>query len=125
MSTNKNATIRYQTLDRCFRNTGRRYGIEDLVDKCNEALLDLDPKPSGIRKRQVYEDIIFMQDSREFDAPIESFKDGRNTYCRYTDLSFSINSQPLNEQESLIEGTIINYNTFKGFCILCFYKWRG
>ena len=32
MGITKNATIRYQTLDRCFKNPGKRYYIEDLLD---------------------------------------------------------------------------------------------
>lgn len=76
MATNKNATIRYQVLDRCFRNPGRRYYMEDLVDACNEA--HIDPDSSGVKRRQVFDDITFMRDSRGFSAPIESFKDGKN-----------------------------------------------
>jgi hypothetical protein len=94
MSTNKNATIRYQALDKCFRNPGRKYHIDDLTEVCNNALWDVDPKSSGVKKRQIYEDIKFMQDSRGFDAPIESVKDGRRTYYRYSDYKFSINNQP-------------------------------
>ncbi len=115
MATNKNATIRYQTLNRCFRNPGRRYNIDDLVNACNEALLDVNPTSSGVKKRQIYEDIKFMQDSRGFDAPIESFKDGRNAYYRYTDLEFSINSQPLNEMEAQqLKESLLTLSRFKG-----------
>jgi predicted DNA-binding transcriptional regulator YafY len=115
MATNKNATIRYQTLDRCFRNPGRKYNIEDLVNACNEALLDVDPLSSGIKKRQVYDDIKFMQDSRGFDAPIETYKDGRNAYYRYEDLGFSINNQPLNEQEAQqLKESLLTLRRFKG-----------
>jgi hypothetical protein len=48
MATNKNATIRYQTLNRCFRNPGRKYYIEDLVEACNDSLLDIDPSSTGL-----------------------------------------------------------------------------
>ncbi|NJK98351.1 MAG: hypothetical protein HC905_28610 [Bacteroidales bacterium] len=88
MSTNKNATARYLTLDRCFRNSGRNYYIEDLVDACNDSLKDLDPSSSGVRRRQIFEDIKFMRDSKGFDAPIETFKDGKRAFYRYSDLSF-------------------------------------
>lgn len=115
MSTNKNATIRYQALDRCLRNPGKRFSIDDLVDACNEALLDIDPASSGIKKRQIYDDIKFMQDSRGFDAPIEVFKEGRNAYYRYEDLSFSINNQPLNEQEAQqLKESLLTLRRFKG-----------
>ena len=36
MSTNKNAIIRYQTLDRCFQNFGKRFYIEDLLAAFDE-----------------------------------------------------------------------------------------
>lgn len=115
MATNKNATIRYQTLDRCFRNPGRKYSIDDLVDACNEALYDIDTNSSGIKKRQVYDDIKFMQDSRGFNAPIETYKDGRNAYYRYEDLGFSINNQPLNEQEAQqLKESLLTLSRFKG-----------
>jgi predicted DNA-binding transcriptional regulator YafY len=115
MATNKNATIRYQTLNRCFRNPGRKYNIDDLVDVCNEALLDVDPNSSGVKKRQIYEDIKFMQDSRGFDAPIESYKHGRTAYYRYSDSSFSINSQPLNEMEAQqLRESLLTLSRFKG-----------
>ena len=39
MSVNKNALIRYQVLDRCFRNSGRMYFWEDLLEECNKALI--------------------------------------------------------------------------------------
>lgn len=38
MAQTKLATIRYQALDRCFSNWGRRYFIEDLIKECNKAL---------------------------------------------------------------------------------------
>jgi predicted DNA-binding transcriptional regulator YafY len=115
MSTNKNATIRYQALDRCFRNPGKRYSIDNLIIACNESLLDIDPASSGVKKRQVYEDIKFMQDSKGFDAPIETYKDGRNAYYRYEDLSFSINNQPLIEQEAQqLKESLLTLSRFKG-----------
>jgi predicted DNA-binding transcriptional regulator YafY len=100
MATNKNAAIRYQALNRCFRNPGRKYYIDDLIEACNDSLLDLDPSSTGIKKRQVFDDIKFMRDSQGFDAPIVSYKDSRKVFYRYSDLSYSINNQPLNEKEA-------------------------
>ena len=115
MSTNKNATIRYQALDRCFRNPVRKYYMDDLIEACNDSLLDIDPNSSGVKRRQIYEDIKFMQDSKGFDAPIESFKDGKKAFYRYTDLNFSINSQPLNEQEAQqLKESLLTLSRFKG-----------
>jgi len=115
MATNKNATIRYQTLDRYFRNPGRRYYIDDLIDACNESLLDVDPSSSGVKKRQIFDDIKFMRDSRGFNAPIESFKDGKKVFYRYNVLNFSINNQPLNEQEAQqLKEALVTLSRFKG-----------
>ena len=61
MSLNKNAQIRYQVLDRCFRNTGRIYFIDDLLEECNKALLNFDSTSKGIQRRQLFDDIRFME----------------------------------------------------------------
>lgn len=115
MSTNKNATIRYQVLDRCFRNPGRKYFIEDLMDECNEALSDLDILSTGVKRRQIYDDIKFMRDSRGFDAPLKSIKDGKRVFYRYEDINFSINNQPLNEQEAQqLKESLLTLSRFKG-----------
>ena len=42
MPANKNALIRYKTIDNCLRNRYRRWTLEDLVDACSAALYDMD-----------------------------------------------------------------------------------
>ncbi len=56
MSTNKNALIRYQTLDRCFSNFGRKFYFEDLLKIVNDALYEFDPNKEGIKTRQLRDD---------------------------------------------------------------------
>ena len=34
----KNAQLRYNTLDRCFRSTSKKYDIDKLLIECNKAL---------------------------------------------------------------------------------------
>jgi predicted DNA-binding transcriptional regulator YafY len=115
MATNKNAAIRYQALDRCFRNPGRKYYIEDLIDVCNEALSEIDPDSSGIQLRQIRDDIKFMRDPLGYNAPIEAIPDPRKCYYRYSDLSFSINNQPLNEKEAQqLSEALMTLSRFKG-----------
>jgi predicted DNA-binding transcriptional regulator YafY len=99
MSINKNAFIRYQTLDRCFRSRGRKYYIENLLDECNETLLEANPKSSGIRKRQLFEDIRFMESDQGWSIPLERHKDGSRIWYRYSDHRFSINNQPLKSED--------------------------
>ncbi len=115
MSTNKHATIRYQALDKCFRNSMRKYFIDDLVDACNKAISGFDPSSEGVKKRQVYSDINFMQSLDGYDAPIEKEKIGRSVYYFYSDLDFTINKQPLTESEAIeLKETLITLNRFKG-----------
>ncbi|MBO4820905.1 MAG: hypothetical protein J5548_05510 [Prevotella sp.] len=42
MPANKNALIRYKTIDNCLRNRYRRWTLDDLVEACCEALYDMD-----------------------------------------------------------------------------------
>jgi muramidase (phage lysozyme) len=70
MPTNKNAQLRYQILDRCFSDKHRRYTIDDLLEKVNEALLDLTGREVSLR--QIRDDIKYMRDRVTYDAPIEA-----------------------------------------------------
>lgn len=115
MAVNKNALLRYQALDKCFRNPGRKYSIDDLVDACTEAMINSDPNSDGIKTRQVYKDISFMTSLGGYDAPIEEYKEGRIVYRRYTDLNFTINNQPLNEDEAnQLKEALMTLTRFKG-----------
>lgn len=99
MPQTKNALIRYQALDRCFRNTGRIYFLGDLLEECNKALEELDPESAGIQKRQLYDDIRFMESEQGWSIPLGRYRSGKKVYYRYEDPSFSINNQPLNLTE--------------------------
>ena len=99
MSTNKNASIRYQALDKCFRDQRHRYYIEDLMDKCEEALYYYNGI-GGVSRRQIFEDIKFMESDTGWSIPLDRIKDGRKVYYRYYDPEFSINKQPLTDNEA-------------------------
>lgn len=115
MPITKNAMIRYQCLDRCFRNPGKRYYLTDLLEECNKALMELDPQSSGIARRQLYDDITFMESSQGWSIPLERVKDGRRKYFRYEDPGFSINNQPINELEAeQLKSAMLVMSRFKG-----------
>jgi hypothetical protein len=79
MPTNKNAQLRYQVLDRCFSDFHRKYEIEDLLDKVNEALYDLYGTEVSIR--QIRDDIKYMRDRVTYNAPIKAYQyDGKNVF---------------------------------------------
>lgn len=115
MSLTKHAIIRYQVLDRCFRNTGRKYDIENLLEECNKALLDFDPYSNGIKKRQLYDDIRFMKSEQGWSVEFDDIKEGRKVYYRYADTTFSINNQPLNQAEAgHLKSAMLILDRFKG-----------
>lgn len=115
MATNKHAIIRYQTLDKCFRNPGRKYFIEDLVEACSKAIYEFTGNDNGIKRRQVLEDIKFMESTQGWNIPLERIRDGHRVYFRYEDKGFSINNQPLNEtEENQLKEALLTLSRFKG-----------
>jgi len=101
MATNKHAQIRYNILNKCFRNPGRNYTLEDLLEECNQAIFDFDPKPEGIKRRQLYDDISYMESEQGWSIELEEgLKQARKRVYRYVDTNFSISNQPLNEADA-------------------------
>lgn len=115
MSTNKHATIRYHALDQCFSNPGRRYYMNDLIEACNNALFEYKGITNGIKKRQVFEDIKFMESEQGWGILLDRLKDGKKVYYRYAEKSFSIKKQAINESEARqLQETLSILNRFKG-----------
>lgn len=122
MPVNKHALIRYHALDKCFSNFAKRYYIEDLIQACNDALYDhtgnerySDPLHPGISRRQVLVDIDFMESKAGWEALIERVKDGRRVYYRYEDPEYTINNQPITDEEmSKLRETMLMLSRFKG-----------
>lgn len=115
MATNKHATIRYHALDQCFANFGRKYFIEDLIQACNNALYEFSGLSDGIKRRQVFDDIKFMESEQGWSIPLEKFKEGKRTYYRYSDKNFSVKKQAINESEAnQLKETLSILSRFKG-----------
>ena len=95
----KNAYIRYKVLDGCFRNPGKKYFFQDLIDECNKVLLELDSSSNGISTRQIREDISFMKSKEGWNIELGEYREGKKMYYRYINTNFSINNMPLNELE--------------------------
>jgi predicted DNA-binding transcriptional regulator YafY len=115
MATNKHATIRYHALDRCFSNYGRKYFIEDLIDACNEAIYEFAGIENGVKRRQVFDDINFMESEQGWSIPLERKKDGKRVYYRYSDKSFSIKNHGINQAEAeRLKETLTILTRFKG-----------
>ena len=114
MPTNKNASIRYQTLDKCFRDACHRYYFEDLIEKCNEALSDYNGD-ACVSRRQIFDDIKYMESDAGWQIPLERIKDGKKVFYRYADPNFTINEQPLTDAEvRQLEAVIVTLSRFRG-----------
>lgn len=113
MPTNKNALLRYQVLDRCFSDFHKKYEIDDLLDKVNEALYDLYGTEVSIR--QIRDDIKYMRDRVTYNAPIVAYPyDGKKCFYRYEDRNFSIFNNELSTQEiSTLRSTIEMLSKFR------------
>lgn len=106
MPANKNALIRYKTIDNCLRNRYRRWTLDDLVEACSDALYDMEGITKGVCARTVQMDIQIMRsDKLGYNAPIEVYD---RIYYRYADPDYSITEMPLSiEDWKLIKKAII------------------
>src|SRR5574344_2775395 len=97
MPANKNALIRYKTIDNCLRNRYRRWPLDDLVEACSEALYDMEGIKKGVCTRTVQMDIQMMRsDKLGYNAPIEVYD---RIYYRYADPGYSITEMPLSMED--------------------------
>lgn len=95
MPVNKNALIRYKTLDRCLRNKYRRWTLDDLVEACSDALYEMEGITRGVSVRTVQADLQIMRsDKLGYNAPIEVYD---NKYYRYADPDYSISDSPIDD----------------------------
>ena len=119
MAQNKNAQLRYKALDQCFSNFYKKFYIDDLIEFCSKVLSEHYAKSMSVSRRQIFDDIDFMKSEAGFDAPIESYKDGRKVYYRYENPEFSILKKPLTSTElnTLNEAleTLSRMNSLPGF----------
>lgn len=115
MAINKNAVIRYNTLDRCFSNFGRKYYFKDLLNIVNEALLEINPNSDGIKERQLRDDIAFMKSDAGYSSPIAAYREGKKAFYRYSEREFSIHNSPLNQTEiNQLKNSIAVLQRFEG-----------
>lgn len=115
VATNKHAIIRYEALDRCFSNKGRKFFIDDLIKYVSLAIEDYQGSGAGISRRQIFKDIDFMRSESGFRAPIESIKEGKKVYYRYSDMTYSLGMQQINPIEAELLKTAVDVlSRFKG-----------
>jgi len=114
MPVNRNALIRYRTIDKCLQNRRRKWTIEDLIDACNEALYEYEGIDKGLSMRTLRLDLNAMRsDKLGYNAPIV-VKDKK--YYTYEDADYSIANIPLTTQDlSILQEVAHLLKQFKGF----------
>ncbi len=114
MPVNRNALIRYKTIDTCLRNRYRRWTLDDLIDACSDALYEYEGIDKGISKRTVQMDIQMMRSEKlGYNAPIIVYD---NKYYTYEDEDYSITNTPLSEQDLKIMSEAVEVlRQFKSF----------
>jgi predicted DNA-binding transcriptional regulator YafY len=116
MSLNKNALIRYKTIDKCLQNHYRTWTLEDLMEACSEALYDYEGKESAVSKRTTQLDIQTMRSEKlGYNAPIVVYD---KKYYKYDDDAFSITDIPLTETDiNVLTETVSMLKQFKDFSL--------
>lgn len=116
MAQNKNALIRYKTIDKCLQNNYRQWTLEDLMNACSEALYEYEGKENPVSKRTIQLDIQMMRSEKlGYNAPIEVYD---KKYYHYADEDFSITDIPLTETDiNVLSETVSMLKQFKDFSL--------
>ncbi|WP_417940179.1 helix-turn-helix transcriptional regulator [Flavobacterium sp. RS13.1] len=116
MSQNKNALIRYKTIDKCLQNKYRQWTLEDLIEECSEALSEYEGRQNPISKRTIQMDIQLMRSEKlGYNAPIVVYD---KKYYKYEDEDFTITDIPLTETDmNVLTETVSMLKQFKDFSL--------
>ena len=97
MPVNRNALLRYKTIDHCLSNRYRKWTLDDLIEACSDALYEYEGIRKGISRRTIQLDIQTMRSDRlGYNAPIVVVD---NKYYTYEDPDYSILHSPLTERD--------------------------
>lgn len=116
MALNKNALIRYRTIDKCLQNRRRRWTLNDLIEACSDALYEYEGRDVQVSKRTVQLDIQMMRsDKLGYNAPIVVYD---KKYYTYEEENFTITDVPLNESDmSILSESVEMLRQFKDFSL--------
>src|SRR5450755_2780605 len=114
MPVNRNALIRYRTIDKCLQNRRRKWKIENLIEACNEALYEYEGLEHGVSMRTIRLDLNAMRsDKLGYNAPIIVVD---KKYYSYEDADYSISNIPLTTQDlNVLQEVAHLLRQFKGF----------
>ena len=113
MPKTKSAELRIKVIDRCLSDPKRKYSTKMIFDACNDELERRDFEPITAMN-SVRDDIEQIQ--RIYPgADVESYREGRNIYYRYSDPEFSIFKTPMKPDEIIqLTQTLRLLRRFKG-----------
>lgn len=116
MPQNKNTDYRFQILDRCFSDFSHKYTIEDLLDKVNEFLYDVNGSKSMIKIRQLRSDLNAIRKRLPNGVYLDAIPyDGKLCYYRYSRKDFSIYKNELSVSEvQNLRSTIEMLSKYRG-----------
>ena len=116
MALNKNALIRYRTIDKCLQNNYRKWGLDDLIQACSDALYEYEGREVNVSKRTVQLDIQLMRsDKLGYNAPITVYD---KKYYKYKDQNYSITNIPITENDMhVLSETVEMLKQFKDFSL--------
>ena len=116
MALNKNALIRYKTIDKCLQNNYRQWTLNDLIGACSDALYEYEGRAVNVSKRTIQLDIQMMRsDKLGYNAPIVVYN---KKFYKYEDEDYSITDIPLNENDmNVLSETVEMLKQFKDFSL--------
>ena len=116
MATNKNALIRYLTIDKCLQNTLRHWTLDNLIEACSDALFEYEGKDSNVSKRTVQLDIQNMRsDKLGYNAPIVVHD---RKYYKYDQPNYSITQVPITDMDmDILTESMEMLRQFKNFSL--------
>lgn len=116
MAVNKNALIRYKTIDKCLQNNYREWTLDDLITACSDALYEYEGKDVDVSKRTIQLDLQMMRsDKLGYNAPIVVYD---RKYYKYDDENYSIVNIPVTDKDIKVMNEAIQVlRQFKDFSL--------
>lgn len=114
MPVNRNALIRYRTIDQCLQNRYKKWTLDDLIEACSDAIYEYQGIDTGVSRRTVQADMEMMRSNKlGYEAPIVVVD---KKYYTYSDKNYSITNSPLNQQDMQVLSEVSGLlKQFKGF----------
>ncbi|MES2828146.1 MAG: WYL domain-containing protein [Bacteroidota bacterium] len=114
MPVNRNALIRYRTIDQCLQNRFKKWSLDDLIEACSNAIYEYQGIDTGVSRRTVQADMEMMRSNKlGYEAPIVVVD---KKYYTYSDKNYSITNSPLNQQDMQVLSEVSGLlKQFKGF----------